>query len=54
VWLAQTGWRKLERKPLVGPASVIVNRSRTVSTTFCKTTHDRAYHWVISEEQLIL
>jgi hypothetical protein len=23
-WLAQTGWRKLERRPLVGPASVII------------------------------
>jgi hypothetical protein len=23
-WLAQTGWRKLERRPLAGPASVIV------------------------------
>lgn len=23
-WLQQTGWRKVERKPLVGPASVIV------------------------------
>jgi hypothetical protein len=24
VWLGQTGWRKLERKPLAGPASLIV------------------------------
>jgi SAM-dependent methyltransferase len=23
-WLAQTGWRKLERRPLAGPASVII------------------------------
>jgi hypothetical protein len=23
-WLPQVGWRKLERKPLAGPASVIV------------------------------
>jgi SAM-dependent methyltransferase len=23
-WLAQTGWKKLERKPLAGPASVII------------------------------
>ena len=23
-WLAQTGWLKLERKPLVGPSSVII------------------------------
>ena len=23
-WLARTGWRKLERRPLVGPASVII------------------------------
>jgi hypothetical protein len=23
-WLAQTGWRKLERKPLAGPGSLIV------------------------------
>jgi hypothetical protein len=23
-WLARTGWRKLERKPLAGPASVII------------------------------
>jgi hypothetical protein len=23
-WLTQTGWRKLERRPLAGPASVIV------------------------------
>jgi hypothetical protein len=23
-WLGQTGWRKLERRPLVGPASVIM------------------------------
>jgi SAM-dependent methyltransferase len=24
VWLGQTGWRKLERRPLAGPASVII------------------------------
>ena len=24
VWLRQTGWRKLETKPLAGPVSVIV------------------------------
>ena len=23
-WLAQTGWRKLERRPLAGPGSVII------------------------------
>ena len=23
-WLSQTGWRKLERRPLAGPASVII------------------------------
>jgi hypothetical protein len=23
-WLVQTGWRKLARRPLAGPASVIV------------------------------
>jgi hypothetical protein len=23
-WLAKTGWRKLERKPLAGPSSLIV------------------------------
>ena len=23
-WLAQTGWRKLEHRPLAGPASVII------------------------------
>jgi hypothetical protein len=23
-WLAQTGWRPLERRPLAGPASVII------------------------------
>jgi hypothetical protein len=23
-WLGQTGWRKLERRPLAGPASVII------------------------------
>jgi hypothetical protein len=23
-WLARTGWRKLERKPLAGPGSLIV------------------------------
>jgi len=23
-WLSQTGWRKLERRLLVGPASVII------------------------------
>jgi hypothetical protein len=23
-WLAHTGWRKLERRPLAGPASVII------------------------------
>ena len=24
VWLGQTGWRKLERRPLAGPTSVII------------------------------
>jgi hypothetical protein len=23
-WLAETGWRKLERRPLAGPGSVII------------------------------
>jgi hypothetical protein len=23
-WLRQTGWHKLERRPLAGPASVII------------------------------
>jgi hypothetical protein len=23
-WLRQTGWRKIERRPLAGPASLIV------------------------------
>lgn len=23
-WLAQTGWRKLDRRPLAGPVSVII------------------------------
>jgi hypothetical protein len=23
-WLPQTGWRKLERRPLAGPGSVII------------------------------
>jgi hypothetical protein len=26
-WLAQTGWRKLERRPLAGPASVLIAES---------------------------
>jgi hypothetical protein len=23
-WLAQSGWRKLERRPLAGPASAVI------------------------------
>jgi len=23
-WLSETGWRKLDRRPLAGPASVII------------------------------
>jgi hypothetical protein len=30
-WLAQTGWRKCERQPLIGPASVIVATTKVIS-----------------------
>jgi hypothetical protein len=38
-WLAQTGWRKLESRPLAGPASVIVAEAARSARAIDATTH---------------
>src|SRR5262249_37924823 len=41
-WLAQTRWKKLERKTLAGPASCIIAEATQVGDRLIRMSHSRA------------